>query len=645
MSAIGAIFNFHNRSFAEDDLRDLTALWRALRKWGPDGGRFIVSDSLGVCYQAFNTTREARFESQPLVARDDRILAADVRLDNRNELFAATHHLLGATRDRATDADYVMAAQAHWGAEFPFHLIGEFAIVFYDPRARQLLCCRDHIGARPLYYHRNHDRLIVSSQLAPLVDLFGIPRDIDEEYVAGCMSRGPTVGHTPYKHIHAVKPAHVLSVTQSGELREQRYWQLDAAREIRFANDAEYEEAFRFHLRNAVQAPLRTDRPVMIELSGGLDSSTIACVAADSIRNGETQTKRFDTVSYVYDESPTSDESSFIRCVENHIGRSGIHVRDEDSSLFPPQDEDLDIVSPNPIVASFNYHAALCRLMKTNGARVLLSGVGGDQVLGAAYDPYPELADLLVLQRPSALHRRLRLWSQTLDKPYLFLLWQKTIVPVLPRGVQPWCKREAMKRVPSWFNPGFVTRAGLREREIPAADPFGFRLPSGRDQSISYLSVVKNIAICHRRELACLETSHPYMHRPLIEFLQAIPFEQLLRPRENRSLMRRALRNVVPEKIVWRKTKGNPSEGLARAIAREYSALRSLCTNSRVCAYGFMDEAPLLAAIERAKNGLEVYGGALLMTVSLEFWLRALESRPAARNYAMAGGVPQSAVA
>ena len=617
MSAIGAIFNFHNRPFGEEDLRDLTALWYALRKWGPDGGRFVTSDSLGVCYQAFNTTREARFEEQPLVARDGRILATDVRLDNRQELYAATHHLIGATQERATDVDYVMAAQARWGTAFPFHLVGEYAIVFYDPDAQKLLLCRDHIGARPLFYHRNNDRLIVSSQLAPLIDLFGIPRDIDEEYVAGRMSRGPAIGVTPFKHIHSVMPAHVLTVMQSGELREQRYWQLDTEREIRFANDAEYEEAFRFHLRNAVEGPLRTDRPVMVELSGGLDSSSIACVAADSIRKGQTQASRFDTVSYVYDESPTSDESSFIQCVENHLGRMGIHVRDEDSSLFPPTNPDVDIVTPNPILCSFNYHEAVCNLMRENGARVLLTGVGGDQVTGSSYDPYPELADLLVLKHPLVLHRRLRVWSQTLQKPYASLLWQKTIVPVLPREMQPLFRRAAMKRVPSWFNSAFVARMKLRENEIPPVDPFGFSLPSGRDRSISYLSVIKNVAPCHRREITCVHSSYPFMHRPLIEFMQAIPFEQLLRPGENRSLMRRALRDVLPEKIARRKTKGQPREGLCRAVAREWQTLRTLFADSRVCAHGYMDQAPLLEAIDRSRNGMELFTGALLTTISL----------------------------
>ena len=646
MSAIGAIFNFNGRPFGDEDLRDLKALGYALRKWGPDGGRFVTSDSLGICYQAFITTRQARFEEQPLVARDGRMLAADVRLDNRAELFAATHHLLGATRDRATDADYVMAAQDRWGSGFPFHLVGEYAIIFYDPRAQKLMLCRDHIGARPLYYYKNHERLIVSSQLAPMLDVFDIPRDIEDQYVAGRMSRGPAVGLTPYKHIIGVTPAHVLTVTQAGELREQRYWQLDTEREIHLRNDEEYEEAFRFHLRNAVQGPMRTDRPVMIELSGGLDSSSIACVAADSIRKRETSCSRFDTVSYVYDESPTSDESSFIQCVENHIGRAGIHVRDEDSSLFPTLDQDLDIVTPNPILCSFNYHEAVCNLMRENGARVLLAGVGGDQVTGASYDPYPELADLLVLKKPLALHRRLRAWSQTLQKPYVSLLWQKTVVPILPREVQPLVRRAAMKRVPSWFNSDFVERMKLRENEIPPADPFGFRLPSGRDRSISYLSVIKNVAPCHRRELTCMDSSNPFMYRPLIEFMQAIPFEQLLRPGENRSLMRRALRDVLPERIAHRKTKGIPREGLYRAVSRESKTLRELFTDPRVCAYGYVDHAPLLAAIDRARNGMELFAGALLTTISLELWLRALEKRPAAgKSYATLSGSTRVAAA
>jgi asparagine synthase (glutamine-hydrolysing) len=145
--------------------------------------------------------------------------------------------------------------------------------------------------------------------------------------------------------------------------------------------------------------------------------------------------------------------------------------------------------------------------------------------------------------------------------------------------------------------------------------------------------------------MTALDSSHPFMHRPLVEFLQAIPFEQLLRPGENRSLMRRALRDLLPEKVARRKTKGIPREGLCRAVAREWKAMRALFSDSRVCAHGFMDSAPLLTAIDRARNGVELYAGPLLTAISLELWLRALERRPAAKNYTTSSGSPLVAVA
>jgi hypothetical protein len=136
------------------------------------------------------------------------------------------------------------------------------------------------------------------------------------------------------------------------------------------------------------------------------------------------------------------------------------------------------------------------------------------------------------------------------------------------------------------------------------------------------------------------------MHRPLIEFLQGIPFEQLLRPGENRSVMRRALRDVLPEKIARRKTKGQPREGLCRAVAREWKTLRALFADSRVCAHGYMDQAPLLDAIDRSRHGMETFTGALLTTISMEIWLRALEKRPAAKNsYATLSGSTRVAAA
>jgi hypothetical protein len=156
-------------------------------------------------------------------------------------------------------------------------------------------------------------------------------------------------------------------------------------------------------------------------------------------------------------------------------------------------------------------------------------------------------------------------------------------------------------------------------------DIYGFRSPSSRDQSAGFVSVVNHIAAGYRRAHFNVEIRYPYLHRPLVEFLQAIPVEQRLRPGETRSLMRRSLKTLLPDRIVRRKTKGDPHESICRAAIREIPRLRGFFRDARVGSYGFVDAVALSEAIELASHGLRVNLVALLKTMSLEFWLRTLD--------------------
>src|SRR5260370_10102376 len=95
----------------------------------------------------------------------------------------------------------------------------------------------------------------------------------------------------------------------------------------------------------------------------------------------------------------------------------------------------------------------------------------------------------------------------------------------------------------------------LRERLLSPPDCFGFRLPSSQAQSSMFLRAVSFVSAGYYEDWGCIEIAYPYLHRPLAEFLQAIPFDQLLRPAETRSLHRRALRSVLPEMNAKRRVK------------------------------------------------------------------------------------------
>lgn len=618
MSALGGIYNFSTHVINE---HVLSSLGDALVIHAPDGGREVCSSSVGMAYRAFHTNRESRSETQPFISRTKQILVWDGRLDNRTELISALSHVIGSDR---SDVALAMAAYLEWGIDFLSRLTGEFSLSLWDPSERRLLLARDPVGTRPLYYHLDNHRIIWSSELVPLAQLADIRLEINDEYIAGYLAYEPDPWLTPYKNIHALLPGCMFCV-EDGRVRQFDFWRLNPNFQIRYKTDAEYEEHFRYLFRDAVSCRMRTDGPVWAELSGGLDSSSIVCMAEEIIKSGEVQATELKTVSQVFDESADSDERKFIRCVEEYRGKTGLHLREDDFRLLAPVTDDFAAGRLNPYLYTAAFHQALYRAMKQDGARIVLSGRGGDEMLSSSMNPSPELADLLFELKFWQLHRRLQIWSRTLKKPYFKVLWQSAAIPLLPPRVRVAIKRRGKSEPPRWFNAQFASRMSMHERMLITKDPYDCRTPSSRDQVTGFISVVRGIATGYRREIAGADVSYPFTHLPLVEFLQAIPFDQRVRPGETRSLMRRSLRTLLPEKIARRKGKGRPSGAIARAFAREWPRLSELFRDARICSRGYADPAGLQLEIERMGHGSGIHPVPLIKAIALEVWLRSLE--------------------
>jgi len=625
MSALAGILNFG--SDAPVDEYDLAKLGAALDSRGPDGGLDLVRGNAGMSYRAFHTNRESRLEVQPLVTAEGHMLTWNGRLDNREDLIRQLKSRLPqANPEAVTDSMIVMAAYLKWEKHCFNRLVGDFCLALWDKRLAVLYLVRDMAGTRALKYHIDSHRIAWSTDTAALLRLQHSAWEIEEEYIAGAMSLSSIPGLTPFKNIVNVKPAHVVTVKATGELRSERFWRLDPSKEIRYSTDEQYQEHALEHFSEAISCRLRSDRPVFAELSGGLDSSSIVCLADEIIKQGDVQTERLETVSHVFDECPTSDERRFIRLVEAQRQIPGHYIKDEDFRLLAPIPNDVTIVSPNPVVLSFGFHSGVCQAMDRAGARVLLSGLGGDQMFGGVYGAYPEVADLLASGRLLTLNRSLRSWSKAMKRSYVGLLWKDAIVRQLPPRLQAFTSGPAAQ-LPSWYNREFSKRMKLQERMLAREQLRSFPTHSARDQAHGFLSTVKSISSCWRTEQFGIDVTYPFAHRPLVEFFQAIPLDQLMRPGENRVVMRRMLAGILPDEIAKRRTKGNPREAIFRAIARESDRLRAVFENSRLCGRGYIDKEPLFAALDRARHGYETHSAFLVQTILLEFWLRDLETR------------------
>jgi asparagine synthase (glutamine-hydrolysing) len=330
-----------------------------------------------------------------------------------------------------------------------------------------------------------------------------------------------------------------------------------------------------------------------------------------------------ETVSYVYDDSHTSDESYFIGIVEEHVGKAGHHLWDQ--RIFDPTTEELPTYTPTPLALFAGTFTQLADTMREARTRVLLCGAAGDHVLMNDELTTPQFADLFLQGNLVELLRLLRAWSAAGKATYMELIWSGLIWPMLPLHARAHRTPKGLE-APEWLNPQFDAATRFGDRLIGRVDRGGFHTVSSQRQYCLILDAISLACSCYYRERACIEVTYPYLHRPLVEFTLAIPVDQKQRPGETRSVQRRAMSGLLPERIRLRTTKRGPDEALTRAIIRQWSRVEELLTDARVCQRGYADALGLKQALRRVRHGQSNQLQPLARLLALELWLRTLEN-------------------
>src|SRR6185437_3813883 len=203
-------------------------------------------------------------EKQPHISNSGAVITWDGRLDNRGELIRELADVL--TTD-STDVEIVAAAYEEWGEKSFAKLTGDWAIAIWNPTIRSLILAKDVIGTRHLYYAVEESGITWSTILDPIVLLAGRKFQLCEEYIAGWLGFFPATHLTPYIGVDSVPPSSFVRL-QPGRREVKKYWDFDPHKRIRYRTDAEYEEHFRVVFAEAVRRRLRSDSPILAELSG-----------------------------------------------------------------------------------------------------------------------------------------------------------------------------------------------------------------------------------------------------------------------------------------------------------------------------------------------------------------------------------------
>lgn len=599
--------NFDGRPIAPEELGQVRPL---LVAYGPDEEGSICRGNFAALYRAFHTTKESRYEHQPFTLPSGEVLIWDGRLDNREELQNAVSTALS---ENCTDLEIVAVAYEKWKTEAFAKLIGDWAISIWNPKNWSLILAKDFAGIRHLYYSFEKDQATWCTLLDPLVLHASRSFQLDEEYIAGWLGLFPAASLTPYIGIDSVPPSCFVEL-KPGERRVIRYWDFDPAQQVCYRTDREYEEHFRIAFAESVRRRLRSDSPIAAELSGGMDSSSIVCMADHVLENHPP--KKMDTVSYYDDLDPNWNERPYVEAVERKRGRIGLHVDvgSKDSVSFKLQDSGF-IATPACALGRDEAGIQTARFLKARGIRVLLSGIGGDEVTGGVPTPTPELADLLVTMQYLQLARQLKAWALWQRRPWHFLLWEAV------REFFPVEKFLTNMRPAPWISSEFAKQHRLALGGYPQRlRLLGGFLPS-LQENLHALDVLKRqIAIGSQSPLAVCETRYPFLDRNLLEFLYAVPREQLVRPGQRRSLMRRALQGIVPDEILTRRRKAYVSRQPATVLRERSSELVMIVRSPASSQIKWVDADALVKGMKAVEAGDFGTYLPLIRTVLFEAW-------------------------
>jgi asparagine synthase (glutamine-hydrolysing) len=575
VSAVAGIVRFDDRPV---DRHSLERMLSALRPHGPDKSKIAIAGVAGLGHALMRMTPEDYFDGQPYEGSSGATITADLRLDNRSEMI---ERLRVAAEEAASwpDSRIVLQLWERWGDDIWPDLRGPFAAAIWDPRSQVLTLARDHLGLNVVMYHHSPRAFSFATMPKGLFALPWIERELNSSKLADFLVLNHAdLATTFYKDVSRLLPGHVMKVSSDGAARRFRFWSPEPAKKLTLRNDDEYALALRECLGNAVKRQLRSSGSIGCHLTGGLDSSSVSVLAAATLaRSGKTlhafthvPRPGFDGPSppgWYSDEQPLVEE--ICRLAGNIVPT---FVRSDQTDDFDELEKFFHFLeSPVRNVLNLGWMMDVSRAARRQGCRVLLGGQFGN--LTVSWSGWSQIAEHWRGGRFVTALRQLKQYY--LQSPHSVgdvgrkLLWE-------PLAVQrhrcdpadaPWQDHSAI-------NPGFAKSAEVWKNADAFGHDFSYRLrPGDRAHGLTNIDYLGDW-LAAQKAATGVEYRDPTADIDVVSFCLSIPPEQFLAEGIDRSLIRRAMRPLLPEKVISSRKSGLQSADWHEKLGRRRDWMR-----------------------------------------------------------------------
>ncbi|NOT22631.1 MAG: asparagine synthase (glutamine-hydrolyzing) [Nitrospiraceae bacterium] len=621
----GITIPFHeSREVSEAALRRMR---ETLTHRGPDDAGFYMARNVGLGHRRLSIV-DVGGGHQPMPNEDGTVwIAFNGEIYNHRELRPALEQK-GHRYKTASDTETILHLYEEEGALGVAKLRGMFAYAIWDSVKGKLLLARDRLGIKPLYYILKEDgSLYFASEIKALLEGEAVSPELNFSALGEFAANRYTSGdQTLFKGIQRLPPGHVLE-WEDGKATLTSYWGLDFNKPAPLLTERQYVSGFLDLFRECVRTHLMADVPLGVFLSGGIDSSAIAAVMSQFVKGP------IKTFSVAFAERE-ANELEYAKVVAE-----AFHTDHHEIVVSPQQffdalptlvyQEDEPIAHPSSIPLFF-----LSRLAAQH-VKVVLTGEGSDELL-AGYNKYRVTVYNMMLGKQ---------YDRFVPAPIRGLI-ERTIQD---RGAAPgiWraLSRTFLALPPDlrrlYFDNFAVYPAAMHtdlfsdttREQIQDSDPYRIAMryskQPGADTLLDQLLAVDLKSYLHELLMkqdqmsmaASIESRVPFLDHKLVEFATRLPIDMKLRGATTKYVLRKAMADVLPERILNRKKMGFPVpvgnwfRGEFRSIVDEY------VLSERVRARGLFNHEFVRTLVSRHNAG-ENHTERIWMLLNIEIWFR-----------------------
>jgi asparagine synthase (glutamine-hydrolysing) len=596
----------------------IQAMAHALEHRGPDAEGFYNDDLIQLGHRRLSVIDVNHSADQPMFDFENRyVVIFNGEIFNYREL---RRELTGYPFKTNSDTEVILAAYRTWGRDFVHHFKGMFAIAIWDTTTQELLLIRDRLGVRPLYLHINNNFLVFASEIRAILASGLVPHRLNQLAITDLLSF-QSIGFpvSIIKRIIQLEAGSIMTI-RHGEIISSRYWTLvDNEVNFDFGNRDAVEKRVRELLTKAVERRLVSDVPLGAFLSGGIDSTAIVGLMAET----STQRPQTFTVSLPGEEN---DESPYAQMTAKKFNTRHHTIELEPKQLLDLLPEALNHMD-TPSGDGVNVYV-ISKAIKQSGLTVALTGAGGDELFAG----YPFFKKYLQYNRLDGA-----IWERTAwFRKQVARLINGISVGQIERLVQlastesatidkfyPECRRV--------LTPGRLQQLTTFERSFDcytAWQLFKYREQLAHLPLLSQVSAAdlmgytQNTLMKDNDQMSlavALEVRQPFFDHELVEFVLAIP-DHLKYPHSPKQLLVNSLGGLIPSEIVNR-----PKQGFVFPWGKWMrTELRSFCDQHlrRMSERNFIKGRELMEYWKRFQKGdTSIRWMEIWLFVVLEYWL------------------------